>query len=300
VTSTHDAREPRVSVVIPTRGRPEICARGVRSALGQTLRDIEVVVVIDGPDRKTEETLAQVTDPRLRVVPIDQHLGVSAARNHGVQASRAAWIAFLDDDDEWLPEKLQKQLASASESGGNFPIVSCRTIVRERFRTRIRPRRIYDNSEKLVDYLFCPYQFVQNHIWPTTLLAKRELLLKLPFDPRQERHEDWDFLLRASQEDGFSLVMHTEPLTIVNQGFGHRKPSWKISHNWLLQHEPMFTPAARCAFLLEVVANQAAAEKQHRRYWRLLFEALESQRPPAVLLLRYLYQWINGCVLRRC
>ena len=94
-----------VSAVIPTRGRPELLRRAVRSALAQTLRDIEVVVVIDGPDPVTHGVLQELAqqDSRLRVLALPSSVGGSDARNRGVDAAAGEWIAFLDDDDEWLP-----------------------------------------------------------------------------------------------------------------------------------------------------------------------------------------------------
>ena len=101
-----------VSAVIPTRGRPELLQRAVRSALAQTLRAIEVVVVIDGEDPATSLALKEWThqDGRLRVLALPASVGGSDARNRGVEAASGEWIAFLDDDDEWLPGKLQAQL----------------------------------------------------------------------------------------------------------------------------------------------------------------------------------------------
>jgi glycosyltransferase involved in cell wall biosynthesis len=91
-----------VSAVIPTRGRPELLRRAVRSALAQTLREIEVVVVIDGEDSVTRLAMKEWAqqDARVHVVALDVSVGGSDARNRGVDAASGEWIAFLDDDDE--------------------------------------------------------------------------------------------------------------------------------------------------------------------------------------------------------
>ena len=102
---------PLVSVVIPTRNRSGLVVRAVSSALAQTYGDIEVIVVVDGPDQGTAEALERVNDPRLKIVQLPESVGGSDARNAGVKAADGAWVAFLDDDDEWLPEKIQKQLS---------------------------------------------------------------------------------------------------------------------------------------------------------------------------------------------
>jgi glycosyltransferase involved in cell wall biosynthesis len=97
-----------VSAVIPTRGRPEFLLRAVRSVLGQTLRKIEAVVVIDGQDPATERAVKMLAreDGRVRVIALPTSIGGSAARNRGVDEASGEWIAFLDDDDEWMPGKL--------------------------------------------------------------------------------------------------------------------------------------------------------------------------------------------------
>jgi cellulose synthase/poly-beta-1,6-N-acetylglucosamine synthase-like glycosyltransferase len=79
---------PRVSVVIPTRGRPELAERAVRSVLAQGFEEFEIVVVIDGPDRETGETLRRFRDERLHVVHLAENVGGSEARNIGVRFAR--------------------------------------------------------------------------------------------------------------------------------------------------------------------------------------------------------------------
>ena len=121
-----------VSAVIPTRGRPDLVLRAVRSVLAQTLREIEAVVVVDGNDPATVWALQDVarTDSRLRIVALPTSLGGSDARNRGVDEARGEWIAFLDDDDEWLPGKLEAQLRAVSPSRAPVVIGTCRITAR--------------------------------------------------------------------------------------------------------------------------------------------------------------------------
>ena len=99
----HSSENPLVTVVIPTLGRPHVLTRTVNSALAQTLGNIEVIVVIDGPDKKTEEALQQIHDHRLSIHVHTENRGAAASRNTGVSLAQSQWIAFLDDDDLWMP-----------------------------------------------------------------------------------------------------------------------------------------------------------------------------------------------------
>ena len=102
-----------VSAVIPTRHRPDLVCRAVRSVLAQTMASLECIVVIDGPDFVTEQALGKIEDARLRVIPLEGNVGGCEARNIGAREARGLWVGLLDDDDEWLPEKLARQLAAA-------------------------------------------------------------------------------------------------------------------------------------------------------------------------------------------
>jgi GT2 family glycosyltransferase len=111
--------EPLASIVIVTRDRPESATRAVASALGQTIRNIEVVVVDDGslqPYRPPD------LDERVRVVRLERPLGVCGARNRGLAAAKGHWITFLDDSDELVPHMLEVSLRAVDESRLPLPI----------------------------------------------------------------------------------------------------------------------------------------------------------------------------------
>ena len=94
-----------VSVVIPTFGRPALVARAAATALGQTVPPLEVLVVADGHDPRTREVVEGLADQRCRYLELPVHRGAGAARNLGVAEARGDLVAFLDDDDEWLPHQ---------------------------------------------------------------------------------------------------------------------------------------------------------------------------------------------------
>jgi glycosyltransferase involved in cell wall biosynthesis len=132
---------PLVSVVTPTRFRPQLVCRAVRSALAQTFVDLEVVVVIDGRDPEARAALEAIQDPRLRVVALEQNAGGSEARNIGVREARGKWKALLDDDDEWYPAKIEKQFALAETLPGKRVVVACQYYDTQGETQLLRPRR---------------------------------------------------------------------------------------------------------------------------------------------------------------
>jgi glycosyltransferase involved in cell wall biosynthesis len=106
-----------VSVVIPTHNRRRLLAITLDSVLRQRGVELDVTVVDDGSTDDTPAFLAGVEDPRVRVIRNETPLGVSRARNQGIDSSAGAWLAFVDDDDLWAPDKLARQLEAARDLG---------------------------------------------------------------------------------------------------------------------------------------------------------------------------------------
>lgn len=111
-----------VSVIIPTVDRPAFLREAVASALAQTHREIELIIVLNGATPEAAEAARRHVDGNICVVEMERG-PLAAARNYGMTFARGEWIAFLDDDDVWLPEKIATQLAAARESGAD--LVSC-------------------------------------------------------------------------------------------------------------------------------------------------------------------------------
>lgn len=117
------AKDPAVSVIIPTRNRAGWLPRAVASVLGQTYPDFEIIIVDDGSGDSTAATVTGIKDPRVRYVANRTSMGAAAARNRGITMARGEYIGFLDDDDEWLPAKLQKQMDAFGDSPPSLGLV---------------------------------------------------------------------------------------------------------------------------------------------------------------------------------
>jgi len=107
---------PTVSVIIPTYNRAHLISRAIKSVLNQTYQDFELIVVDDGSTDNTEEVIQNFKDKRIKYFRHKINRGGNMARNTGLKNSKGQYIAFLDSDDEWLPEKLEKQLKVFAES----------------------------------------------------------------------------------------------------------------------------------------------------------------------------------------
>ena len=280
---------PAVSAVIPTRARPERVVAAVRSALAQTLREIEVVVVVDGPDAATAAALGAIDDARLRVVQLPARAGPGAARNAGVAAARGEWVAFLDDDDLWLPPKLELQLAAARASGHDQPIVACREEVRGGGAAETWPRRLPDPGEEVGDYLLARRGLFwgEGSVHTSTWVARRALLERVPFREDLAKHEDWDWLVRATGRAGAAVTFVPESLAVrdVEEGVprASRTLDWRLGlrHVSECRHEGLISPRAHASFLLTVISAEAAEQRDLSALWHLPREAVRGGRPRA-------------------
>lgn len=106
-TTAHD---PVVSVIIPTWNRAHLMERVIATVQGQTLTELEILIVDDGSTDGTAGVIGAIDEPRIRYIPLDRNGGSGYARNRGLREARGEFVAFLDSDDEWFPEKLRLQV----------------------------------------------------------------------------------------------------------------------------------------------------------------------------------------------
>jgi glycosyltransferase involved in cell wall biosynthesis len=99
-----------ISVIIPTYNRAQVLSRAVESVLGQSYNNLELIVVDDGSSDNTAEAIKEIEDKRIKYIKSSENKGVAAARNAGIKESHGDYIAFLDSDDQWLPDKLKLSL----------------------------------------------------------------------------------------------------------------------------------------------------------------------------------------------
>lgn len=296
---------PIVSVVIPTKNRLQLVRRAIASAAIQTLEEIEIIVVIDGLDTSTNRELEKINEPRLKIVQLPNSQGGAGARNAGVAAARGEWIAFLDDDDEWAPQKLELQLAAAEKSQYRYPIVSCFLKARTPKGEFIYPRRFPRVDEPLSEYLLArnSLSFGEGLIQTSTIFTKKELLETVPFQEGLQKHQDWDWLLKVDTLADVSIEFVRETLAIWYCWQEHHSTSgtsnWKQSLAWIRNNQNLVTPRAYSSFIMTQVSPQAAREKQWQLFWSLLKEAFVRGKLQPIDFILYLLMWFIPRNVRR-
>ncbi len=191
--------EPAVSVVLPTYNRAPVLPRAIDSVLAQTYHDFELIIVDDASTDRTAEILAGYDDPRIVRLRLRRNSGPCEARNRGIHEARGRYVAFQDSDDEWYPDKLEKQVQALVKNANSRGAVACycRMLQRLGGRERIRPS---GDEESLGGEIY--HRLLRGStIGTPTLVVGRETLLAVGgFDARLRRFEDWDLALRLAQQ----------------------------------------------------------------------------------------------------
>lgn len=211
--SSRTKNRPKVSVVIPTHNRPELLPRAVQSVLKQTFQDFEIIIVDDGSTTPAKQALRAFSDPRICIIRHEQSRGGGATRNSGIEVAQGEFIVFLDDDDEWLPEKTEKQLAAFAEVNEEIGVV-------------FNGVQAYDNATGQHLYTRLPGEagvvaplrrlLRRCYIWTSAVMVRADLLKTagISFDEEFPKCQEWDLLLRLAKKTKFFAI--NEPLTRLN------------------------------------------------------------------------------------
>jgi glycosyltransferase involved in cell wall biosynthesis len=196
------ASPPSISVVIPARNAAATIGRALRSVAAQTYPITEIVVVDDASSDAT--AVAALACPKVRLIHLPERKGAAAARNAGVAAAKGEWIAFLDADDMWRPEKLERQVA---RTGDGISLVFCAsaefTADGQAMGDTFRGRPVRDGAFAWKDLL------ARNFIATPTVLAPRALLRHDGFDENLPVGEDQDLWIRLALAGALAYVPQT-------------------------------------------------------------------------------------------
>lgn len=202
--------KPAVSIILPTYNRADLILRSINSVLAQTAKDFELIIIDDGSTDNSENIIRNIMDPRLRYIKLGKNLGGSAARNTGIRTAKADFIAFQDSDDEWLPEKLEKQIKILRDTSSNLGVVYSGFWRLENGKKTYLPSpdTSYKHGHILNQLLY------GNFITTQAALVRKCCFEKVGlFDESLPRLQDWELFLRIAKYYEFKYI--NEPLVLA-------------------------------------------------------------------------------------
>ncbi len=206
----------KVSVIIPTYNRAALLPRAVNSVLAQTYDNYEIIIVDDCSPDNTQEVIDGFTDSRIHSFRHERNKGQSAARNTGIANAAGEYIAFLDDDDEWLPNKLEIQVDTLDASASNVALIYCWSNWIDDSSGRVMtPRHSYEEGD-----IFEQALAMNAHHSPPTLLVRTSVLREVGgFDEDMDTHEDRVLLCKIAQR--YCVTVVPQVLVYVHTSHGH-------------------------------------------------------------------------------
>lgn len=209
--------KPLVTAVVTTHNRPEMAKRAIRSVLSQTHSPLEIIVVEDGSNSGIEEWLKKEGIRNVRYVLHEDNKGLAAARNTGLHIARGKYVAYLDDDDEWLPVKLAKQVDLFETKGKSVGVVYCGAL-------RISPERKMGREKRPQLRGDIRTAIRENGLStiPSSGLFRREALVQVGgYDENLLSHVDFDIWLELAGKE-YAAEYVDECLVKVHQHEGDK------------------------------------------------------------------------------
>jgi len=198
-----EATGPIVSVVVPAYNRAHTVGRAILSVLNQTYQNLELIVVDDGSVDETGRAIKQFTDPRLRYLRHEKNCGGAAARNTGIRAARGTYVAFLDSDDEWLPEKLAREMAAFQAASPAVGLVYCGKALHDEGTGRVVKVRMPTLQGDVYKKLLA-WDFIGSS---SRVTVRKETLDSVGgFDEHLKTCHDWDLYLRVARVSRIAFV----------------------------------------------------------------------------------------------
>ena len=236
----YTVKQPKVSVIMPAYNAERFIEEAIRSVMAQTVSDWELLVLDDGSQDATADIVKRLAqeDDRIRFLPNGANMGVAKTRNRGFDLCTGAYIALLDSDDVWYPEKLEKQLMLAKES--NADILYCSySIIDE------------NGAKKCSDYLVPEHTdfnafLAQSVISCSTAMLSRAIIDQYRFTT-SFYHEDLALWLRLLQ-DGFQARGNREVLSAYRVMRGTRASNKLKSacNRWRTFRKYLGLPFGKC------------------------------------------------------
>ena len=253
---------PVVSIIVPSYNRGYCIAQCLRSALDQTFTDFEIIVVDDASSDDTRAQVASISDSRIHYLAHDSNRGGAVARNTGIRAAQGEFVAFLDSDDHWLPDKLEKQIAAlrrlGPESGLSYTWLSCVDDAGTET-LRVNPEIEGECFDEML---------VTNFIGTfSNIVVRKSLLVEVgALDESFRSCQDWDLFIRLTRHASVHCLreyavcylisasdkvrISTNPRSVIQ---GHRRILKKYAHDYAALLRPHRRRAFR--FFMSIFAD---------------------------------------------
>jgi glycosyltransferase involved in cell wall biosynthesis len=231
-------RTPNVTLVTPTRNRAHTIARAIRSVLAQTHGDWELVIVDDASTDETDRVVASFSDPRVRFVREPHHVGVTGAKNRGLDEARGAWLGILDSDDELVPHALDTLLGTLDRVDPRLDAISCNCV-------DARTGRLTGHGLERDRWMTVPLSLdrARGEHWG---IFHRRILGQRRFDPRIHGHEGhlwsrihdgarWYYVhqgLRVYHRDGSDRLSRGSDYALFCELFDHDLELLRLYARW--------------------------------------------------------------------
>lgn len=246
---------PCISVVIPTYNAEHTLQETVESVQKQIFTDLEIIIINDGSTDSTLKVIQNFTDPRIKTFSYENG-GVAVARNRGITQAAGEFISFIDADDLWTPDKLERQLAALKVHSEIAIAYSWTQSINEQGHLLHQYHPVFFEGDTYAELLV--NNFIANG---SNILVRREAVLAVgEFDPTLGSCADWDFYIRLAAKYHFAVVpdwqifyrqsytsmssrveeMETEALTVLGKAYQSAPPKYqhlkKKSLAWVYEY----------------------------------------------------------------
>lgn len=267
-------KEDLVSVVVPTFNRAKVIKNCLSSILNQTYSNLEVIVVDDASDDKTESIVTSIDDSRIKYIRLRQNTQGTKPRNIGIENSHGKYIAFLDSDDTWLPNKIEKQLSYIKKNDSKDVLCFTGVILSGLgdLDEKIVINRNLNQNEVIIDYII-------NVGWVQcgTFMCSSEIAKKTKFSSTVRKHQDWDFCYRLAKNN-CKFIYLEEALTVYNMADENnqisRNKRFDLSLEWINSIKNDISVKNYYLFLINYVTHNMILTNNKKDAWQIYRKAL--------------------------
>ena len=284
---------PKISVVIPTKNRLEATSRSIKSVLEQSISPFEIIVIDDG---STDESSlkSKINFPEINLITNKVSLGGAVARNQGAEIAKGKYIAFLDSDDEWLPNHLESKLNVLNKFDAEG-VYGTFYLLKGINRTNIYFVNKYSNDLNIGNAILCSDRYDTR---TSTFLFKKEYFLKIKFDENLRKHQDWD--LAMNFDDRYNFVLDNNPTVNIFVEQGEDRMSQKLQHEssyyFIKKNDKFLEPDNIFMFSLKQIMRSELA-KESESIIRNYLDIIKPYSPSINLRNKFIYFLIRNRII---